>query len=417
LDVKVVKRLNFFLKFMGLLEINRVKVIRIQSDSDSVFEGRLARRARAFDSVETFSHLMGLSVSEGLDMSMSLQLSADLLVSLDEAIELVGEAIVLVGEDTGMLLEGFKLIGEVDVLGGRRAIDSTLVVDVRASSSNLTITVHKAGIGVLNLSGQVSILNVLAVDRLTEGTVVLGSVIIVSLEVNVFSVELGVQVSDVVELTLRVFKSDLLVAEVSIAAVNETSGVFDLTDGVSEVSIKFVLLSSLVVSFVHESTLDILEVSNFVSHVSSLDLSGLNITVELGTLSIEVSTHVSLSDTLVTETGSFTGLLIEHASSISGFVGQSNTMVRLISEHELKVVKSLAGFTDLITLHVECVALIVLTSGSVVGQHSVASFHVEDFVVNTAVVSLLVSEVVKLLAELSDKLVLFTTADGNAVAI
>lgn len=241
--------------------------------------------------------------------------------------------------------------------------------------------------------------------------------IIVSLEVNVFSVELRVQVSDVVELALRVFKSDLLVAEVSIAAVNETSGVFDLTDGVSEVSIKFALLSSLVVSFVDESTLDILEVSNFVSHVSSLDLSSLNITVELGTLGIEIGTHISLSDTLVTETGSFTGLLIEHASSISGIVSKSNAVVRLISEHELEVVKSLAGFTDLVRLHVKCVALIVLTSGSVVGQHSVASFHVEDFVINTTVVSLLVSEVVKLLAELSDKLVLFTTADGNAVMI
>ena len=59
----------------------------------------------------------------------------------------------------------------------------------------------------------------------------------------------------------------------------------------------------------------------------------------------------------------------------------------------------------------------MLTSGSVVSEHSVATFHVEDLIVNTAVVSLLVSEVVELLAELSDKLVLLTATDSNSMHV
>jgi hypothetical protein len=57
----------------------------------------------------------------------------------------------------------------------------------------------------------------------------------------------------------------------------------------------------------------------------------------------------------------------------------------------------------------------VIASGFIVSKHSVAAFHVEDFIVHTAVVSLLVSEIVKLLTELSNKLVLLTRADGNSV--
>lgn len=147
---------------------------------------------------------------------------------------------------------------------------------------------------------------------------------------------------------------------------------------------------------------------DLVSHVSSADLSGFNIAGELVTLGIKVSTHVSFSDTFVSKAGSFAGLLIKETSGISGLGSKSGSMVRLVSKEVLKVIKSSAGFTNFIGLHVKGVALVVLGSSSIIGKHSVATFHVEDLVVHTAVVSLLVSEVVKLLTELSNKLVLFT---------
>jgi hypothetical protein len=63
------------------------------------------------------------------------------------------------------------------------------------------------------------------------------------------------------------------------------------------------------------------------------------------------------------------------------------------------------------------VALIVSGTGLLVGKHSVATFHVEDFIINTAVVSLLMSQVVELLTELSDELIFFTAANSNSVAV
>jgi len=81
----------------------------------------------------------------------------------------------------------------------------------------------------------------------------------------------------------------------------------------------------------------------------------------------------------------------------------------------LEVVKLLAGLTDLISLQVESISLVMIGSSLVIGKHSVATFHVEDLVVYSAVVSRLVSEVVKLLTELSNQLVLLGAADGNSM--
>jgi hypothetical protein len=46
---------------------------------------------------------------------------------------------------------------------------------------------------------------------------------------------------------------------------------------------------------------------------------------------------------------------------------------------------------------VESVTVLVFTAGSIVSEHSVAAFHVEDLVVDSTVVSVLVSKVVELL--------------------
>lgn len=83
-----------------------------------------------------------------------------------------------------------------------------------------------------------------------------------------------------------------------------------MTQGVSEVSIKLGLLVGLAISFISQLALDSLEVVDLISHVSSLDFTGLHIAVKLAALGIEIGTHVSLSDALVMETSSFVSLLI-----------------------------------------------------------------------------------------------------------
>jgi hypothetical protein len=88
----------------------------------------------------------------------------------------------------------------------------------------------------------------------------------------------------------------------------------------------------------------------------------------------------------------------------------------LILEKVLKLFKVLASHSDFVGSNIESVTVLMLSTGFVVSQHAVATFHGQDFVVDTTVVSVLVSEVVQLLSQLSDKLVFFSTANSNSTS-
>lgn len=74
----------------------------------------------------------------------------------------------------------------------------------------------------------------------------------------------------------------------------------------------------------------------------------------------------------------------------------------------------LAAVGNLIRSAVEAVAVFVFGTRFVIAEHAVAIFHREDFIVYTAVVAVLVAEVVELLSEFSDELVFFRRANFDA---
>jgi hypothetical protein len=71
----------------------------------------------------------------------------------------------------------------------------------------------------------------------------------------------------------------------------------------------------------------ILKVGDFSPHFSTLNLNCLNITLKLLELSTEVSILITLGNTLVSETVSFEGLLIKHASSTGSFFSQVDSLL------------------------------------------------------------------------------------------
>ena len=89
----------------------------------------------------------------------------------------------------------------------------------------------------------------------------------------------------------------------------------------------------------------------------------------------------------------------------------------LVREQELEVFKLFAGIRDLICTSVHPFSVLMLTTCLVVRKHTVAVFHCKDLVVNSTVVTVLVSEIVKLLTQLSDQLILLTASDLNTRAL
>jgi hypothetical protein len=88
----------------------------------------------------------------------------------------------------------------------------------------------------------------------------------------------------------------------------------------------------------------------------------------------------------------------------------------LILKKELKLFEILASHSDFISSDIESITVFMLSTGLVVSQHAVAAFHGQDFVVDTTVVSVLVSKVVQLLSQLSNKLVFLSTANCNSAS-
>ena len=91
-------------------------------------------------------------------------------------------------------------------------------------------------------------------------------------------------------------------------------------------------------------------------------------------------------------------------------------MYLLILEEELKFFKVLASHTDLISGNVESISVFVLSTRLVISQHTVATLHGQNFVVDSTIVSVLISEIIQLLSEFSNQLVLFSTANGDSAS-
>ena len=78
----------------------------------------------------------------------------------------------------------------------------------------------------------------------------------------------------------------------------------------------------------------------------------------------------------------------------------------LVIEEEFEILKLAARVRDLVRVAVKSLTILVLGTGFIVCQHANAILHGENLVVDTAVVTILVAQVVKTLAKLCDKLVL-----------
>ena len=63
------------------------------------------------------------------------------------------------------------------------------------------------------------------------------------------------------------------------------------------------------------------------------------------------------------------------------------------------------GVGDVLSVAVESLAVLVLGAGLVVGEHARAVFHRENLIVDSSVVTVLVSQVVQTLSELCDELI------------
>ena len=76
-----------------------------------------------------------------------------------------------------------------------------------------------------------------------------------------------------------------------------------------------------------------------------------------------------------------------------------------------------AGVGNLIGVPVQSLAILVLRTGLIVGKHAYTVFHGEDFIVDAAVVAILIAQIVKPLAQLSNQLVFLRRSNLDSTCL
>ena len=89
----------------------------------------------------------------------------------------------------------------------------------------------------------------------------------------------------------------------------------------------------------------------------------------------------------------------------------------LVIEEELEVLELATGVRDLVGVAVESLAVLMLWTSLIVGKHANTILHGENLVVYTTVVAILVAQIVKSLAKLSNKLVLLWRSDLHTTCL
>ena len=96
------------------------------------------------------------------------------------------------------------------------------------------------------------------------------------------------------------------------------------------------------------------------------------------------------------------------------FICEIVTGFNLFVSKELEFFELATLVTNFTTLSIDCESGIVFGACFIIGHHSVAIFERVDLVIHSTVVSLAVTEVVELLAELCNELIFFALADFDA---
>jgi len=199
----------------------------------------------------------------------------------------------------------------------------------------------------------------------------------------------------------------LLGAKVTRSLVNNGLSVLNARVHARNFLVKATKLVSLVVAFNYLTLVELLKASDLAPHLSALDFHTLDFTLEVGLLLAKVSDLVTLGYGLIAETACFKVFLIKNFFAARLFFVEVHVLAGLLLEQVLEIIELLAGISDFIGGSVEAVAVFMFSSGLIVAEHAVAVLHGKNLVIYSAVVTVLIAEIVELLSELSNKLVFF----------
>lgn len=340
-----------------------------------------------------------------LDARSAIKLVAKNLVGLAEPVEFSSEISVLSTEARAMFLKSFFLCKEISVVVAVLILLDSLTFNIAASCEETFFTLAEAKFSVTNLNRKVTISAFSEIKLFAEIVVFSRNTFVIAFKVSVVFRKLRVCIASSGELTLSVFETTLLSTQVRATDVYKLLSVLNSCLSSLELVVKSFDVVVLIARLCSFCFVVFLEVVDFSPHLSSLVLDTFNLSVEISSLSTEVGNLITFCNGFISQTASFKEFLVKKAFGSLKFVIQVQVLLGFFGKQEFEVVELLARVGDLVTSTVEASSVFVLRAGLVVTKHAVSVLHGENFVINTSVVSVLVAEIVQLLAELSNKLI------------
>jgi hypothetical protein len=259
------------------------------------------------------SELILVLVLEAIDTATAVQLGAEDLISLTEALEFPSKVGVLALKTASVLLKGVSLAEEISVIGSVLAALHAKVLNFSAGGIQGVLLLLKADLGVSNLDGDVGVAALLEVNFFAEVVVLAGDTVVVSSEGTVLAAELGVVASHAGELSLSVFKSNLHSSKLGAASVKKLLGVVNAGLGAGKIEVETLKLLALVSSFSGAVLVHLLKASDLSPHLSALHFDRLDLALKIVEGGSGIGVRVSLLNSLVAETASLEVLLIKEA--------------------------------------------------------------------------------------------------------
>lgn len=353
-------------------------------------------------------------VLEAIDTGSAIKLSAQHFVGLAETVQFGCQVNILALETSCMLLKGILFSLKVGAVVSVLTVEHTLAFYIAAAHKESFFFFFQTNFCVSNLTANVAVASFLEVNFFTEVVVLSSYALVVSADGGIISCKARISVADTSEFTLGILKLRLLDTKVSLAHIDQFLSIFDAGLSTGHLEVQTLQPVVLFVGFVLFGLVKLFQTCNFPPHLCALHLDALNVALQILHLGTCVSNLVSSGDRLVAKTACFEVLFVQETFGSGLLISQLSMLAGLVLEEELEVIQLFASICNFISATVKALSVLHFTSSLVVRKHTVAVLHGEDFVAHSSVVAVLVAKSVQLLAEVSDKLVLFGASDFDS---
>jgi hypothetical protein len=248
-----------------------------------------------------------------VDPASSIQLLTESLISIYEALKLLGELVVLAKEDSGVTFQCVFFSQVVVKVLAHILVGVLQVLNISTTCVLTLLSLFDLQLKRTLLSGHVHVASLSAFNVLAQVVTVRRHSVHISTQSHDFVVLLSIKILESCDLSLHVIKVALLVADIVIATLDDSLGLSDSHLGFLQI----VLHRPGFVTLVHAlSALHVLNLSQSLDlphQVTSLLLHQVDISLQLSHLRTQVHQLVSLGIGFVSVLASLIEFLIKDA--------------------------------------------------------------------------------------------------------